>query len=638
MKRTIFLIILAVTSLCTAQRGRERYNQLGRYSPWGDSRDGYSTKVIFQGTATESGPINPIIGYTEGFVTIWVNGTQVGSFVKGSTAAPGPGALGAELVTDGDFPTPNVNWTLGGGWTIGSGVATCDGTPNNNASQDISGVEGRCYLILIDVLHSAGILQVGGSTNNLAVSSSGSFQHYRDWTSDSNLYFKSAPGVGFTGSIDNASTKLFTPANLSVTSGDQITIVASNPESVFEIDLDGISMSGQLSQVQQFSNLTEFVMWDSEPKTHLVDTELNPNYDFSSGWNIVDAAGTTGWVLSGGKAVASTAGVAAGRNLLPTSGVTTIGSLYQVSFYLEANAGTVSIKNGSTFISFTGTGYKTANVFALATDMILFCGSNNTCTVSYFSVKLENNSVAGGGFDAWDAGDPWNPTGWIVAGESAGAHGARDPEVMEVGTGDAHAAGPDVGGGYCNIYTTTPDVSISQNVLTVGFQYRSSILIDTIANGVVKEEFGSAFKNHTAAGTTLRYDVVTASGLYRVKRSSGLTDFTIDNVSVFPWPQPQIGTIADLPNSLTDLEILYDGAQWRGNDFDSSIATTYVINALNFTQSEVNAMWTSLRASQVATARTATVTITNMFASTGQGATDQAWLEAAPQNWTVTAP
>ena len=100
------------------------------------------------------------------------------------------------------------DWNLGTGWSIGDDVASCDGTASSSLYQNVSGVENKTYKITGTVSnYTSGTLQVGGSSNALEVFAAGPFIHYRVWTNDPNLYLKSKPGDGFSGSITNISVE-----------------------------------------------------------------------------------------------------------------------------------------------------------------------------------------------------------------------------------------------------------------------------------------------------------------------------------------------------------------------------------------------------------------------------------------------
>ena len=73
------------------------------------------------------------------------------------------------LVTNGTFDS-DVSWTKGTGWTISSGVSTCDGSQagNSDLSQILNPVDGKTYIVIFDVTRSAGTLyvRIGGTSSN----------------------------------------------------------------------------------------------------------------------------------------------------------------------------------------------------------------------------------------------------------------------------------------------------------------------------------------------------------------------------------------------------------------------------------------------------------------------------------------
>ena len=118
---------------------------------------------------------------------------------------------GAEQVTNGNFATDS-DWNLGTGWSIGSGVATCDGTNGALLFQSLSGTTTNdtfkvTYTISnyisgsVFVGFGSGLNQPNGTTRN----SNGTYTEYLTKTSTSTSFgFKSA---SFIGSIDNVSVK-----------------------------------------------------------------------------------------------------------------------------------------------------------------------------------------------------------------------------------------------------------------------------------------------------------------------------------------------------------------------------------------------------------------------------------------------
>lgn len=131
---------------------------------------------------------------------------------------------------------------------------------------------------------------------------------------------------------------------------------------------------------------------------------------------------------------------------------------------------------------------------------------------------------ANGTFAAWTAN---NPNNWTVTGESG-----TDPEVSQVGTGQAHGGS---GTGMANLYTTGVMVNIRQDVLAANVIYGASVTLDTVVAGALRWMDGTtatlgALMNAAGAGyMTYRPPSNTVLGL---KRSGGLTNVTFDNASV----------------------------------------------------------------------------------------------------------
>ena len=84
-----------------------------------------------------------------------------------------------DLVTNGAFAT-DTDWTKGDGWTIGSGVASCDGSQaaNTDLEQDPSALnEGQAYRVIFTVSnYSAGtVTPVIGGTAGTSRSANGTY-------------------------------------------------------------------------------------------------------------------------------------------------------------------------------------------------------------------------------------------------------------------------------------------------------------------------------------------------------------------------------------------------------------------------------------------------------------------------------
>lgn len=140
--------------------------------------------------------------------------------------------------------------------------------------------------------------------------------------------------------------------------------------------------------------------------------------------------------------------------------------------------------------------------------------------------------VTNGNFAAW-AGD--NPTGWTVEWEAG-----NDPEVSEAATGESHADTPTLGGGMCNIYSTTPGewISIYQVITTVvGRKYRVSINVNKVTAGSIDvASSNSQWTAHNYGSTGIKtftfVATVSSFTLYISRNFVIPPDVTFDDVSV----------------------------------------------------------------------------------------------------------
>jgi hypothetical protein len=69
------------------------------------------------------------------------------AIILNQSAPPEP----SEFIIDGDFPDPNVAWTLGAGWTISGGQATNSGATGNLSQPMVQPLTlGNTYRVTFD--------------------------------------------------------------------------------------------------------------------------------------------------------------------------------------------------------------------------------------------------------------------------------------------------------------------------------------------------------------------------------------------------------------------------------------------------------------------------------------------------------
>lgn len=173
-----------------------------------------------------------------------------------------PGALGAELVTNGDFSSGSTGWTLGAGWSIVGGAASNDGSGAGQLRQTgLTYVAGKTYKITFAATVAASAVNVVMETTNIGVvSSSGSYTFY--FTANANafnrIYFQ--PNGGYIGTIDNISVREI-PGNHAIAFND----TTARPELSARVNL--------LTYSEQFEN----AVWTKTNATVTANSTVAPD-------------------------------------------------------------------------------------------------------------------------------------------------------------------------------------------------------------------------------------------------------------------------------------------------------------------------------------------------------------------------
>ena len=186
----------ARTSTATRVNNNGLIEEVAANVPRLDYSDGACPSLLLEPTSTN------LIQYSEAFGrSYWA---KSGSSVQGD-----PSTAGTEQVTNGDFATDS-DWTKGTGWSIGGGVASCDGTQTAYSVLKQSGavpINTNYKLVFTATITSGNILpSVGGSNGQGAISTTGTYTFYTiASTGDNDLYFGASSD--FVGTIDNVSVK-----------------------------------------------------------------------------------------------------------------------------------------------------------------------------------------------------------------------------------------------------------------------------------------------------------------------------------------------------------------------------------------------------------------------------------------------
>ena len=117
-------------------------------------------------------------------------------------------SAGVEQILDGDFPLPNVNWTLGTGWSILSNEAIFSGTAHAQLKPTITVLEvGKSYKLTFDATVDEGSFKVQSGTDLITSSEGGSFEKYFVCTNITISWARASVGVQNDFTISNVSIK-----------------------------------------------------------------------------------------------------------------------------------------------------------------------------------------------------------------------------------------------------------------------------------------------------------------------------------------------------------------------------------------------------------------------------------------------
>jgi len=159
-------------------------------------------------------------------IVITPNGYKAGTLFG---AIPVP-TFGSDVVVNGGF-TADTDWSKGGNWSIGSGVATANGNSNGNISQNIPLTSGTTYSITYTVVNASSGSQIGlapnGSTIQNTRTADGTYNEIYTAT-NTTLYIRSLWNNGNPVSVDNVSVKEWLGADMDVTRATAATRVDEN--------------------------------------------------------------------------------------------------------------------------------------------------------------------------------------------------------------------------------------------------------------------------------------------------------------------------------------------------------------------------------------------------------------------------
>ena len=229
--------------------------------------------------------------------------------------------LGSEFIQDSDFlltgtQAENVTgtyWTTGAGWTIASGVASCDGTQTSGTQLTQTGLtftNAKTYKVTYTLTVSAGNIDArlqgsGATVTGTSRTSSGTYTDYL--VSTGNTSFRMRGNTDFVGTVTNISVKEVTKNNLA------------------RVDYDGTASS--LLVEPQRTNLITY------------------SEDFSqSFWTKTTATLTTGFVAPDGTTNASKLNATANNGQVSFNVATSTTDNKSISVFAKANTSTSQLR------------------------------------------------------------------------------------------------------------------------------------------------------------------------------------------------------------------------------------------------------------------------------------------------------
>ena len=479
--------------------------------------------------------------------------------------------VGAELVTDGGFPTLD-NWTEGT-WTLATGVVSEDNAGgNSDITQNITGLtDGRLYRIQFEVTaYTDG--NVAARFDNVELGDKGStgvFTGYAVATgTDANVTIRA--DATFTGSVDNVKVVAWV-GDLDAGAGSTIAAFTGTLTDYMSATGGVLHNDGGLALSDAGGNLIITAAgggaWDTTPQVGtLVNCDFSATYTdgiyaITAVTNETITIDTEGFEPSGSNVEVWIGGafpdianalnastlsedpdgiyrkryicvnvdqqVDAVTNFVAESSETAHreddGSRKIIGFYDSisvVNPGEGGGTYGYRIVSDCDEGQQ---YYGGALGAFQFDEGFTITRPDAFTIV---NLVTNGTFDNWAGSSPdETPTGWQATA------GTANREVQEVGAGNFHGG---AGSGALNIWTDNDTlIAFAQNtILTPGVMYR--IKFDMWDNGgsIILRDFTDTVSVATFDGTGSKEAFFAAIDAGILFRRSGNTDITIDNVTV----------------------------------------------------------------------------------------------------------
>lgn len=262
---------------------------------------------------------------------------------------------GDELVTNGTFDTDS-DWTKGDGWSIGSGVASSDGTQTANSqlnsSSSVTLIAGATYVLSYDVTRTAGaiLIAVINELDYQSETTSGTF-YYTFTAVGGSRDVRVRANSNFVGTVDNISLKQVT-----LDDPDDPLLIYNHFDDEPRIDFDavtgdrkGLLIEEARTNLIPYSEEFDNAAWSKFNSTVTVNTSVAPDGSLTAEKLLENSANSTHGLgeqtaFANGAYVLSVFAKAAERNVLQILLSSTISTKF---CNFDLIAGTASNADGS---------------------------------------------------------------------------------------------------------------------------------------------------------------------------------------------------------------------------------------------------------------------------------------------------
>ena len=498
--------------------------------------------------------------------------------------------LGSELITDPNFDTDVASgagdhWTVETGWVIADGIATkTAGVANFVYTSGSIASAGSVYKVTYTLTRTAGVTRLYLGDNNISgdITSNGTYTFYGIQTGSTNdirFYGNST----FAGTIDNVSVKQvngnagimtnMTVTDIGITAPNYAYALDNNLSLAFDGTNDYVSL-GDFSPVDNATTIT-IGAWVKATNTGGTEPIFSKFKDDNENLQLLVSGNTVSFAVENSNDCSGTFAYTSNdwNYIVAVFDGSGSANAARCKIYLNGVSQTLTfsgtfptaiddLSGYDTFIGRRDTGYFNGNIdevslwsTALGATEILELYNNGAPLDLKRNVR---NYTSSHNLIAWwrmGDGDTFNLIEEQVTPHTLGDNiltngdfsdnsvpdtwnGSAEVELVGWGSGQTHDATHHFSiteQGRCRIQAASSNIDIRQdNVLVVGKLYYYSIEVTDVTAGSIRLESqseGDISSSINSTGTHTGYFIATYTRFY-IKRVSGETDVTFDNVSV----------------------------------------------------------------------------------------------------------